>query len=149
MNQFFIKKKLLQCQSLYLLVRYEHDVQDAINILWIAYSCLGISTAFSLPDMTIILLFQVTSFKERFLLKYKSTVSHSPIEWAYYASGIGKPDLCCYCAAEGIQQDNDLKKKYWVVLPLCQACLRDKKPILKRNPIKNWQSMNLMLHNCF
>jgi hypothetical protein len=40
-----------------------------------------------------------------FILKYKSTVSHSPIEWAYYASGIGKPDLCCYCAAEGIQQD--------------------------------------------
>jgi hypothetical protein len=54
----------------------------------------------------------------------------------YYASGIGKPDLCCYCAAEGIQQDNDLKKKYWVVLPLCQACLRDKTPILKWNPIK-------------
>jgi hypothetical protein len=24
----------------------------------------------------------------------------------------GKPDLCCYWAAEGIQQDNDLKKKY-------------------------------------
>jgi hypothetical protein len=43
-----------------------------------------------------------------FLLKYKSTVSHSPIKWAYYASGIGKPDLCCYCAAEGIQQNNDL-----------------------------------------
>jgi hypothetical protein len=54
----------------------EHDVQDAINILWTPYSCLGISTAFSLPDMIIILLFQVTSFKERFLLKYKSTVSH-------------------------------------------------------------------------
>jgi hypothetical protein len=58
-------------------VRYEHDVQDAINILWTAYSCLGISTAFSLPDLIINLLFQVTSFKERFfLLKYKSTVSH-------------------------------------------------------------------------
>ena len=57
-------------------MRYEHDVQDAINILWTPYSCLGISTAFSLPDMIIILLFQVTSFKERFLLKYKSTVSH-------------------------------------------------------------------------
>jgi hypothetical protein len=66
-------------------VRYEHDVQDAINILWTAYSCLRISTAFSLPDLIIILLFQVTSFKESFfLLKYKSTVSHSPIEWAYY-----------------------------------------------------------------
>ena len=57
-------------------MRYEHDVQDTINILWTAYSCLGISTAFSLPDLIIILLFQVTSFKERFLLKYKSTVSH-------------------------------------------------------------------------
>jgi hypothetical protein len=42
----------------YLLVRYEHDVQDAINILWTAYSCLGISTAFSLPDLIIILLFE-------------------------------------------------------------------------------------------
>ena len=32
------------------------------------------------------MLFQVTPFKESifFLLKYKSTVSHSPIEWAYY-----------------------------------------------------------------
>jgi hypothetical protein len=28
----------------YLLVRYEHDVQDAINILWTAYSCLGMSS---------------------------------------------------------------------------------------------------------
>jgi hypothetical protein len=52
--------------GVYLLVRYEHDVQDAINILWTAYSCLGISTAFSLPDLIIILLFQVTSFKESF-----------------------------------------------------------------------------------
>jgi hypothetical protein len=87
-------------------VRYEHDVQDAIDILWTAYSCLGISTAFSLPGLIIILLFQVTSFKERFFIKVQINCQ-SP-----YASGIGKPDLCCYCAAEGIQQDNDLKKKY-------------------------------------
>ena len=53
----------------YLLVRYEHDVQDAINILWTAYSCLGISTVFSLPDLIIILLFQVISFKESFFIK--------------------------------------------------------------------------------
>ena len=91
-------------------MRYEHDLQDAINILWTAYSCLGISTAFSLPDLIIILLFHVTSFKERFLLKYRS--SQSPIKWAYYASGVGKLDLCCYCAAEGIQRDKDLKKKH-------------------------------------
>ena len=145
-------KKLLQFQSLYLLVRYDNDVQDAINILWTAYSCLGISTAISLPDLIIILLFQVISFKESFF--YWST---NQLSVTHQLSGPTicfwhwKPDLCCYCAAEGIQQqqDNDLKKKYWVVLPLCQACLRDKKLILKRNPIKNWQNMNLMLHNCF
>jgi hypothetical protein len=140
--------------SLYLLVRYEHDIQDAINILWTAYSCLGISIAFSLPDLIIILLFQVTSFKESFFfIEVQIKLCQSLTNWVglLYASGIGKPDLCCYCAAEGIQQqqDNDLKKKYWVVLPLCKACLRDQKPILKRNPIKNWQNMNLMLHNCF
>jgi predicted CDP-diglyceride synthetase/phosphatidate cytidylyltransferase len=92
-------------------VRYEHDVQDAINILWTAYSCLGISTAFSLPDVIIILLFQVTSFKESIFFIKVQINCQSPIEWAYYASGIGKPDLCCYCAAEGILQDNDLKNK--------------------------------------
>jgi hypothetical protein len=100
--------------SLYLLVRYEHDVQDAINILWTAYSCLGISTAFSLPDMIIILLFQVTSFKESFFFIKVQINCQSLTNWVglLYASGIGKPDLCCYCAAEGIQQqqDNDLRR---------------------------------------
>jgi hypothetical protein len=92
-------------------VRHEHDVQDAINILWTAYSCLGISTAFSLPDLIFNLLFQVTSFKERLFIKVQINCQSS-IEWAYYASSIGNPDLCCYCAAEGMQQDNDLMKKY-------------------------------------
>ena len=27
---------------------------------------------------------------------------------------------------------------YWVVLPLCRACLTDKRPILKRNHDKTW-----------
>jgi hypothetical protein len=40
------------------------------------------------------------------------TRNNYAIEWAYYASSIGKPDLCGYCAAEGFQQDNDLMKKY-------------------------------------
>lgn len=35
----------------------------------------------------------------------------SPIEFSYYSSGInGKLDLCCYCKAEGVQQDKELKK---------------------------------------
>ena len=93
MIQFLIKKKLkklLQCQSLYLLVRYEHDVQDAINILWIAYSCLGISTTFSLADLIINLLFQVTSFKEKFFITVQINCQ-SLTNWVglLYASGIG------------------------------------------------------------
>jgi type IV secretory pathway TrbL component len=59
----------------YRLVRYEHDVQDAINILWTAYSCLGISIEFSLPDMIIILLFQVTCFKESFFFFIKVQIN--------------------------------------------------------------------------
>jgi hypothetical protein len=148
MNQFLINKKIISAVSVTISSGEVWTWCTRINILWTAYSCLGISTAFSLPDLIIILLFQVTSFKERFFIKVQINCQ-SPIKWAYYASGIGKPILCCYCAAERIQHNNDLKKKYWVVLPLCQACLRDKKPILKRNPIKNWQNMNLMLHNCF
>lgn len=61
----------------------------------------------------------------------------SPIEFSYYSSGInGKLDLCCYCKAEGVQQDKELKKQFRVVLPVCQTCLDNHKPILKRNPIK-------------
>lgn len=61
----------------------------------------------------------------------------SPIEFSYYSSGIkGKLDLCCYCKAEGVQQDEELKKQFRVVLPVCQTCLDNHKPILKRNPIK-------------
>ena len=91
-------------------MRYEHDIQDAINILWTAYSCpWNFNCLFtSRSDNHFIISGHILQGKFLFLLKYKSTVSHSPIEWAYYASGIGKPDMCCYCAAEGIQQDNDL-----------------------------------------
>lgn len=62
----------------------------------------------------------------------------SPIEFGYYSSGIGKADICCYCTAQGIQQDKELKKQFRVVLPVCQACLDDNKPVLKRNPIRKW-----------
>ena len=96
-------------------MRYEHDVHDAINILWTAYSCLGISTAFSLPDLIIIFYFRShPSVQGKVFIKVQINCQ-SPIEWAIYmlhGSSIGKPDLCCYCAAEGIQQDNDLMKKY-------------------------------------
>ena len=141
---------MLQFQSLYLLVRYEHDVQDAINILWTAYSCLGISTAFSLPDLIIILLFQVTSFKERFLLKYKSTVSHQlsgPTMLQALKSQI--------CVVIVLQKEFNRTMTWRRSTELSCLCVKPvwgtkrQYRILKGNPIKNWQSMNLMLHNCF
>ena len=150
------KKKLLQCQSLHFLYIFWWGMNMMYKMQLIFFGLLKLFLPWnfnclftSRSDNYFVISGHILQGKFLFLLKYKSTVSHSPIEWAYYASGIEKPDLCCYCAAKGIQQDNDLRKKYWVVLPLCQACLRDKKPILKRNPIKNWQNMSLMLHNCF
>ena len=70
----------------YLLVRYEHDVHDAINILWTAYSCpWNFNCLFtSRSDNHFIISGHILQGKFLFLLKYKSTVSHSPIEWAYY-----------------------------------------------------------------
>ena len=92
-------------------MRYEHDVQDTINILWTAYSCLGISTAFFTSRSDNYFVISGHILQGKVFIKVQINCQ-SPIEWAHYASGIGKPDLCCYYAAEGIQQDNDLKKKY-------------------------------------
>lgn len=46
----------------------------------------------------------------------------SPIEVPYYSSGIGRGDLCAYCATEDSQCNMELKKKYKTVLPLCGRC---------------------------
>jgi len=47
------------------------------------------------------------------------------IEIPYYSADIGRHDLCCYCAHDGTVVDQELKKKFKTVLPVCQAC-RDK-----------------------
>lgn len=36
--------------------------------------------------------------------------------------GIGRGDLCTYCATDDSQSNLDLKKKYKTVLPLCGSC---------------------------
>ena len=141
--------------SLYLLVRYEHDVQDAINILWTAYLFLpwNFNCLFTSRSL-IILLFQVTSLKESFffLLKYKSTVSHSPIEWAYYMLLVLESQICVVIV---LQKEFNRTMTWRRSTELSCLCVKpvwgtkSQYRILKRNPIKNWQSMNLMLHNCF
>ena len=47
----------------------------------------------------------------------------NPIEIPYYSTDIGRHDLCCYCAADSISVDQELKKQFKTVLPVCEACL--------------------------
>jgi len=46
----------------------------------------------------------------------------SNIEVTYYSAAIARIDLCCYCAAEEITADQELKKKFKTVLPVCELC---------------------------
>ena len=48
------------------------------------------------------------------------------IELPYYSAGIARIDLCCYCAAEGISVNEDLKKQFKTVLPVCVQCVEQK-----------------------
>ena len=61
----------------------------------------------------------------------------SHIEWAYYGAKVVEPkDLCAHCAKQGAQQDKDLIKKFKTVLPVCDACITEKRSAPKRGPIK-------------
>jgi len=44
------------------------------------------------------------------------------IEVPYYSATIGRPDLCCFCGMEGASIDQELKKKFKTVLPVCPTC---------------------------
>ena len=59
----------------------------------------------------------------------------SPVEFPYYASGVGRPNICAHCASEGAERDRETLKHYKIVLPVCQACIARHKDIPKRNPI--------------
>ena len=57
----------------------------------------------------------------------------TPIQLVYYASGLGKSDLCCFCACDDGQVDQELKRKYKTVLPLCETCRKNGKvPVVQR-----------------
>ena len=57
----------------------------------------------------------------------------TPIQLPYYASGLGKSDLCCYCASEDGEVEQELKRKYKTVLPLCVTCKKNGKlPVVQR-----------------
>lgn len=52
-----------------------------------------------------------------------------PVEIPYYGSELGRRDIC---AAEEAETDQELKKKYKTVLPICIACKEEgKTPVLQ------------------
>ena len=57
-----------------------------------------------------------------------------PIEVAYYGSDVGRKDLCCRCGGVNGVVDPDLKKKFKTVLPICDACIADKKVAVTQRP---------------
>jgi len=58
----------------------------------------------------------------------------SPVEMQYYASNLGRIDICCFCVAENCSDDNDLKKKYKTVLPACKICVEKGETIIVARP---------------
>ena len=44
------------------------------------------------------------------------------VEMSYYASKIGRSDICCYCGCKGAPQEAALLNKFKTVLPLCNTC---------------------------
>lgn len=63
----------------------------------------------------------------------------TPIEFPFYADKnvvSVRKDTCCHCAEVGAERDKELLKKYQVVLPVCQMCIRRGKQAPKRTPNK-------------
>lgn len=61
-----------------------------------------------------------------------------PIEVHFYGSSfdndLGNRDLCVYCSAEGSETDQELRKQYKTVLPMCQSCKALRKmPVVQRS----------------
>ncbi|KAL3852275.1 hypothetical protein ACJMK2_015939 [Sinanodonta woodiana] len=61
------------------------------------------------------------------------------IEFPYYASNIGRPDICAHCGAIGAEKSQEMTGRFRTVLPVChcQQCLASGKDLPKRNPVKN------------
>lgn len=58
----------------------------------------------------------------------------TPIQLPFYSSGLGKLDLCCYCASDDGEYDQDLRKIYMTVLPVCRECLQKGKQAIVQRP---------------
>ena len=57
-----------------------------------------------------------------------------PVEVSYYASDVGRKDLCCHCAGINAIVDPALKKQFKTVLPICDSCVADRKVAVTQRP---------------
>ena len=53
----------------------------------------------------------------RLTITCKSSIEHS-----YYGSDLGRKDVCCICGGANAIVDQELKKKFKTVLPMCSEC---------------------------
>ena len=58
----------------------------------------------------------------------------TPIQLPYYSSGLGKALLCCYCASDDGEVDQNLKGQYQTVLPICKECEQKGKQVIVQRP---------------
>jgi hypothetical protein len=66
-----------------------------------------------------------------------SLVCALPLEIPYYGSGLGQTDMCCHCGVlEGIV-DQDLRRKYKTVLPICETCRHEGKNVIVQRQYGN------------
>ncbi|PJE77315.1 hypothetical protein CI610_03768 [invertebrate metagenome] len=52
----------------------------------------------------------------------------NPIEVPFYSASLGRLDLCYYCGGCDGEVDQELKKQYKTVLPVCLECLEHEQP---------------------
>ena len=148
MNQFLIKN----CCS----VSFSHYIfWWGMNMMYkmqlIFFGLLILALEFQLPFhfqiWYLFCYFRSHPSRKGFLLKYKSTVSHQ-LSGPTMLQAL-ESQICVVIVLQKEFNRTMTCRRSTELSCLCVKRLRDKKPILKRNLIKNWQNMNLMLHNCF
>jgi hypothetical protein len=64
-----------------------------------------------------------------------SLTCETPVEIAYYRSGLGVPNICCYCCGESDDTNaRELCKKFKTVLPICNDCINSGKNVITQRP---------------
>ncbi|XP_033753387.1 uncharacterized protein LOC117336839 [Pecten maximus] len=74
-----------------------------------------------------------TSLYTKVMCRSNITCS-TTVELQFYASSLGRTDICCFCTAENSDVDTQLLKKYKTVLPMCASCTSKGKQAVVARP---------------